>query len=129
MKSDLPLILIVDDEESIRRNLQAFLTDEGYEVLTAISGEAALGLLNKCKPDLAVVDIRLPGMDGNVFITKAHHLLPGMKYLVFTGSMEYTLPEELRTLGLMEYHVLEKPLKNLVLLGDRIRQLLDERTR
>ena len=121
MKSDLPFILIIDDEESIRRNLQAFLQDEGYEVLTTNSGEEAMEKLTNYKPDLAVVDIRLPGMDGNTFILSAHQIHPNMKFLVFTGSMEYTLPQELRSLGLSEQHILRKPLNDFSLLANLIK--------
>ncbi|MBN1546716.1 MAG: response regulator [Syntrophaceae bacterium] len=121
MKPEFPLILIIDDEESIRRNLRAFLQDEGYEVLTTKSGEEAMEMLTSCKPDLAVVDIRLPGMDGNKFILSAHQIHPNMKFLVFTGSMEYTLPQELRSLDLSEQHILRKPLNDLSLLANLIK--------
>jgi two-component system nitrogen regulation response regulator NtrX len=57
-------ILIVDDEASIRQSLGAILADEGYEILTAMSGEDALKVIEEELPNLVLLDIWLPGMDG-----------------------------------------------------------------
>jgi DNA-binding NtrC family response regulator len=126
MNIDLPVILIVDDEESLRRNLREFLLDEGYEVLTAESGEEGLDVLRNRAADIAVVDIRLPGMDGNDFIMAAHRMFPQMKFLVFTGSIEYTLPKELKLIGITDQHVLEKPLNDLTILAELIATLFEK---
>jgi len=121
-------ILVVDDEESIRRNLQEYLEDEGFEVLTAASAEEGLEILKKSTPDLSIVDMRLPGMDGNAFIIEAHQLLPCMKFLVFTGSVEYILTENIHALGLMENHILKKPLDDLSILVEQIDMLFERNT-
>lgn len=57
-------VLIVDDEESICWGLQRLLADEGYDVATASSAEEALALVEREPPDLAMFDVRLPGLDG-----------------------------------------------------------------
>ena len=57
-------ILIVDDEVSICQSLSAILIDEGYQVLTAYSGEEALKSIDNEMPQLVLLDIWLPGMDG-----------------------------------------------------------------
>jgi DNA-binding response OmpR family regulator len=57
-------ILVVDDEETIRKLLKVNLTADGYEVITASSGEEALALMDKREPDLVILDIMMPGMDG-----------------------------------------------------------------
>lgn len=118
-------ILVVDDEESIRRNLWAFLGDEGFDVLTVASGEEGLEILKKSTPDLSIVDIRLPGMDGNTFMIEAHQLVPHMKFLVFTGSTEYILTNGMHALGLTEKHILKKPLDDLSFIVERIDMLLE----
>lgn len=58
------LILIVDDEPPILRLVKAKLRVDGYEVLTASNGEEALGILENEVPDLVVLDVMMPGMDG-----------------------------------------------------------------
>lgn len=57
-------VLIVDDEQSICWGLERLLTDEGFDVTTAASAEEALALVEQERPDLAMFDVRLPGMDG-----------------------------------------------------------------
>jgi two-component system response regulator VicR len=57
-------ILVVDDDDGLRGLYRAELEDEGYEVVTAIDGREALQKLEKEKPDLVVLDIVMPKMDG-----------------------------------------------------------------
>jgi two-component system KDP operon response regulator KdpE len=57
-------ILVVDDEPQIRRSLQVNLENKGYAVLTASSGEEALEALPRRKPDVIIIDLLLPSMDG-----------------------------------------------------------------
>ncbi|MBI4585749.1 MAG: response regulator [Planctomycetes bacterium] len=57
-------VLIADDEVSIRRLYERELKKEGYEVLTAENGQEAIQQVQNQKPDLVILDIRMPGMDG-----------------------------------------------------------------
>lgn len=57
-------ILVVDDEDSIRELYKQELTDEGYRVVTAATGKEALEKVEQDTPDLIVMDIKMPGMDG-----------------------------------------------------------------
>ena len=57
-------ILVVEDDPDARQMLQVVLSDEGYTVLTAEDGQAALRLLDKECPDLVVTDIQMPNLDG-----------------------------------------------------------------
>lgn len=63
-------ILVVDDEDGIRKTLRLCLTGAGYRVSEASSGEAGLAAARRAPPDLALVDLRLGGMDG-LALTKA----------------------------------------------------------
>ncbi len=58
------LILVVDDEEDIRELIQFNLEREGYTVMTAATGEEALSITSHRKPDLIILDLMLPGIDG-----------------------------------------------------------------
>jgi len=61
-------ILVVDDEERIRALLQAYLTQEGFRVVTAANGALALPLVSQEHPDLILLDVLMPEMDGYEFM-------------------------------------------------------------
>ena len=57
-------IMVVDDEPAIRILLKRCLEPEDYDVITASDGDSALAAMRKCQPDLVVLDILMPGLDG-----------------------------------------------------------------
>ena len=59
-----PRILVVDDEPKIRSLVASYLTSDGFDVVEASSGEEAVSAVTRRKPDLVIMDIRMPGMDG-----------------------------------------------------------------
>lgn len=105
-----PTILVVDDELPVRTSLEAYLQDRDFNVLLAESGEDALEVLKREKVNVAIVDIRLPGMDGHDFIRETNKLYPSLKYLVHTGSVHYTIPSFLTEIGIYDHDVFSKPL-------------------
>jgi DNA-binding response OmpR family regulator len=62
-------ILVVDDEERIRSLLQAYLTQEGFRVVTAANGREALTVAHHERPDLIILDVLMPEMDGYGFMS------------------------------------------------------------
>ncbi len=113
-------ILILEDEATICENLATYLEDEGYTILQAQNAEFALNLLNSHTPDLAVVDIRLPDMDGNEWMLEAARKQPSLKYIVYTGLMDYQPGEALRHLSLSSDDIIYKPLMDMSLLTELI---------
>jgi DNA-binding NarL/FixJ family response regulator len=93
----------------------------GFAVTTAATAEEAFELLSRVSVDVAVVDIRLPGMDGQAFILRAHQLCPDLRFVIYTGSLDYEISPELRSLGLGERHVLHKPLRDMGVLAEAVR--------
>lgn len=69
-------ILVVDDDESIRQIVRICLSDEGYDVLEAPNGKAALEVVGEFQPDLILLDLRMPVMDGWEFVRR-YRLTPG----------------------------------------------------
>lgn len=117
-------ILIIDDEEDLRLNLAAYFEDEGFDVTEAGSGEEAVEILRDQSFDAAVVDMRLPGIDGNATILAAHEIRPETLFVIHTGSLAYVLPDEIRALGFDESRVFNKPLPDMCVLVERVRALL-----
>lgn len=122
-------VLIVDDDDVVRRSLEAFLQDEGFTVETSASAEQALAALSPGRVDVAVVDVRLPGMNGNELIHAAHLRDPALRFVVFTGSPDYSPPPALAAAGLLPEHVLHKPLSDLRVLARTIDALVAWRER
>ncbi len=113
MSTETSLFIVLDDEQSIRQSIASFLEDEGYTVLRAESSEAAIALVKSHPVEAAVVDIRLPGKDGNFFMLEAIKIRPEIKFVVHTGSADYSPPEAIRALGVTHEKVLIKPVRDL----------------
>ena len=126
MNQDEIKILVVDDENVVCSNVIAFLEDEGFTVFSATSGEDALRLLHSKDVDVGIIDMRLPGIDGNTFIMRAHEMKPIMKFLIHTGSTNYSLPSSLVDLGISADQVFRKPLLDMGLLVSAIHRLIEE---
>ena len=104
MKDGKHKILVVDDEDMIRVNLKAFLEDEGFEVEVASTGNEGVSVLSTDDSiDLAIVDIRLPDIDGNEVIQQSMEKTDNVKYILHTGSSEYVLPASLLKLGIKDF--------------------------
>jgi two-component system response regulator AtoC len=78
-------VLLVDDEQKFLNSIAARLKLMGFEPLTATSGEAALDIARKNPIDLAIVDLKMPGLDGLVTITKLKEIDPGIKSVLLTA--------------------------------------------
>ena len=113
-------VLILDDDDAVRDSLMAFFEDRGWRVLPAASGEEALKIMESETPDGALVDIRLPGMDGNEFIRRARRRCSCLAYVIITGSPEYQLPEDVLAMSRVSEKVFAKPVIKL----DRIETAL-----
>lgn len=74
--SRTPRILVVDDDESILEMIDVALSFEGYQVDTAPHGMAALELIGRAQPDLILLDVRMPVMDGREF-SQRYREIPG----------------------------------------------------
>ena len=118
-------VLVVDDEIAVCSNVAAFLEDEGFTVFSAASGEEALDLLLKQKIDVAIIDIRLPGIDGDTLILKAHEILPELKFLIHTGSTNFSVSRSIEDIGVKEEQVFRKPLLDMSVLTKGILKLLE----
>lgn len=116
-------ILIVDDEDSVRENLAIFLEDEGFSVVEAITAELALEQIIEKQFRYLIVDMRLPAMDGSELIRKAHAMDSQQRFLIHTASTEFSLPEELKLLGVRSEDVFHKPLTDMTVITQALERL------
>jgi len=116
-------VLIVDDEIAIRRSMAAFLEDFDFIVVAVESAEEAMEIVEKESFNVGVIDLRLPGMTGDILIQKLKDKRPEMDFLIHTGSVDFQLTEELENLGLNKQSILLKPLRSLMVLVKRIQDM------
>lgn len=81
-------ILVVDDETTMLETLSGFFSSRGYQLMTAASAEAALKLMKDEQPALALIDIKLPGMNGLELLKLVKRDYPGVKTFVITSFDE-----------------------------------------
>ncbi|MGB5218492.1 MAG: sigma-54 dependent transcriptional regulator, partial [Smithella sp.] len=101
-------ILIVDDEQSICQSLKAILIDEGYQVLVAGSGEEALKILEEEMPQLMLLDVWLPGMDGLDTLKAIKKINPQILVIIMSGHGTIETAVKATKLGAFDF--IEKPL-------------------
>jgi two-component system NtrC family response regulator len=100
-------ILVIDDDESLRRVLEYNLAQEGYAVLTASSGEQGLDLLKKERADLVVTDVRMPGMDGLQVLEGVRKVDPNVQVIILTAFGTIEMAVEAMKAG--AFHYISKP--------------------
>ncbi len=115
-------VLIVDDERTLARSIKAFLNESGYEAEVAGTAEQALEMLERVRPDVVFLDVRLPGMSGIELLQRIREFDPAVPVIIMTayGTIEGAVDAVKR--GAFDY--LKKPvdLDELKLLADRARQ-------
>ena len=105
----MPSVLIVDDEPNIRRMVGALLTSEGYEVREAPDGARGVALATEAEPDVALVDLMMPGeLDGMAVLAALRERVPGLPVVMMSGRAG--LSDAVRATKLGAFNFLEKPL-------------------
>lgn len=107
MNHSAPSILVVDDEVDTCRNLEDIFTDLGYEVDIASNGPAALDLVEKKPYDVALLDLKMPGMDGLTLYRRIKKLRAGTEAILVTAFAASGTADEAVAAGILQ--VLPKP--------------------
>ncbi len=107
--SSLKKILLAEDDRSLSRSLDTWLTLEGFEVVTVYNGEEALNKLLKEPYDLLITDIAMPRLNGVDLITEVRNVTPRLPIMVVSGKLNPDLINELRDMQVE--HMLPKPIK------------------
>jgi two-component system nitrogen regulation response regulator NtrX len=101
-------VMLVDDEKDIRDSLTGVLKDEGYEVVAAANAEEAFKKLEARSPEVVLLDIWLPGMDGTEALKEIKLKHPGIPVIMISGHAN--IETAVRTTKLGAYDFIEKPL-------------------
>src|SRR5262249_28576146 len=123
MTAAKPSILVVDDEVDTCRNLSDILTDLGYRVDVAHDGPSAVELVRRGSYDVALLDLKMPGMDGLTLYREIKKLRAGTVAMIVSAYASGAVAEE--ALGAGAWQVLPKPVEFPRLLG-LVREAIDQ---
>jgi putative two-component system response regulator len=99
----MPRVLVIDDEPRLRRTLADYLEDMGCETALAANGAEGLEVLESFQPDVVLVDLNMPVMDGYAFIGAARTRLPDLPVIVVSGVGTVDKAVEAIRLGAWDY--------------------------
>jgi PAS domain S-box-containing protein len=126
------VILTIDDERAVRTSLRAFLEDHGYEVLEADNGRLGLEIFERERPDLVLVDLRMPEIDGLEVVSRVVEMSPDTPIIVVSGTGTIRHAVDAARQGAWDF--LLKPIEDLEVLRrsiegafERARQIHEER--
>ena len=114
-------ILVIDDEQSIRNLLDTLLRRKGYDVGLADSGQKGLEIFRRERPDVVVLDLKMPEMDGVTVLKQIRSVDLTQPVIVLTGAGTPEREQQVRALGVSEFVEKEFSLHRL---GDALKRLL-----
>ncbi len=100
-------ILIIDDDESIRKSISMHLEDNFYKTLTAENGRVGIEIFDEAHPDLVLVDLRMPEVDGYEVIKYIHKKAPEVPLIVVSGVSKIQTAIDAMKIGALDF--LTKP--------------------
>jgi UDP-3-O-acyl N-acetylglucosamine deacetylase len=115
------LVLVVDDEASIRRSLSEILGDEGIDVIEAEDGESAIAAVQEKNPPVVLLDIWMPGLDGLETLQRIKEIAPSTQVIMISGHATISTAIAATRQGALDF--LEKPL-DLATVLDRVQKAL-----
>ena len=118
-------ILVIDDDQGILRLLDTLLRRKGYDVVLAESGRKGLELFRREHPDVIVLDLKMPEMDGLTVLQQVRGLNFGQPVIIFTGASTPETEQQVRALGVTEIVGKEVSLDRL---EDSLKRLLSPQT-
>ena len=111
-------MLVVEDHDDTREAFAVLLRTEGYDIAVAADGEAGLASARACQPDVAIVDIFLPGKDGVAVIEELRRDLPAVTIVAVSADTNVDRHGALiRARAAGAHHTLRKPIEPWVLLS------------
>lgn len=96
-------VLIVDDQFGIRILLNEVLQKEGYETYQAANGVQALDIVTKNTPDLVLLDMKIPGMDGIEILKRMKAIYEDIRVIIMTAYGELDMIQEAKNLGALTH--------------------------
>jgi two-component system, response regulator, stage 0 sporulation protein F len=101
--TDIGRILIVDDEAPVRELLSDYFVERRFTVITAADGQEALAEFARERPDVVLLDLRMPGLDGLTVLKRLRAADPGVAVIMVTANEDLTIARETLSIGAFDY--------------------------
>lgn len=118
-----PVVLSIDDDQFVRESLANFLEDFGFTVLQARDGEEGLEVFAANRPDMVLVDLRMPRMDGLQVLARVREIAPETPIMVVSGAGDIRDVVEALRRGAWDYLI--KPIQDMNILLHSVQSCLD----
>jgi len=119
----MPIIITIDDEKDFTDMIENYFAVRGYEVLVANDGESGLAMIRDAQPDVALIDLKMPGKRGDEILVQLKRVSPKTIPIMITAcESEDAVRERLLELGAVE--VFDKPLQSIKNLEAKIKEVL-----
>jgi len=120
-------VLVLEDDEMVRLIVKDYLLESGFDVQESACPVNALKILEKVACDVAIVDMNIPQMSGEIFLEKAKIICPGIQIIIHTGASDYRGSLKMRKMNISQENILVKPVEDMNIFPTLIKQLVQNR--
>ena len=121
--AEQPRLVAIDDESEFTKAIDEFFSARGYEVHVALTGPSGLALVDAHNPPVVLVDLKLPGMDGDELLQRIRRTHPATRVIVITAYNDGGKTRD-RLMGLGAFAHFDKPLTSLRDLAEAVKRAL-----
>lgn len=121
-----PKLAVIDDELEFAKALDAFFRRRGYDVSIALRGTSAIQLVDEQRPDVVLMDLKMPGMDGAEALAAIRRRHPQTQVIIITAYSDEGRTRE-RVLALGAFAHFEKPVSSIQTLAETVQRALASR--
>ena len=123
----MPKILTIDDEVEFTNTIEGYFAPRGYTVFSASTGEAGLEIAKRELPDIVLIDLKMPGIDGDEVLKRLKEIHPGAKPIMLTAFQDDEGKTKRRILDIGVYAYFEKPIASMKKLEETIKEAMEDK--
>ncbi len=122
----MPKILTIDDEIEFTNTIKNYFAPRGYIVFSASNGEAGLEIAKRELPDVVLLDLKMPGIDGDEVLRRLKDIHPAAKSIMITAFQDDNEKTKTRIMDIGVYAYFEKPIASMRKLEETIKKAINK---